>query len=739
MLRAIRSAVAVAALGACSASSSAGGAAPTQACAPEDVVAGDGSCVAPGVPPDGCDPGFTYDGNGGCDPILPATPCGEGEMAVPGDTRCYAVGAAGDPPTCPSGQVALPGETACHELADCGSGTWGNIPVDAMTEYVDASYAGGASDGSAGKPWTTIGAAVTAAAAAAIVAVAAGSYAESVTISGKAVRLWGRCPSMVEIVGGAGAAAVSLGAGSDGTEVHTIALTGAGGASLGSAQMVVVDSVWVHDTAGDGVDILGSAVVHRSLVERATNVAMSVVSASVSIDTSVVRDTAPGQGGSGFGIQAEGGSVSVMAAVFERNADAQLVIFGADAAIDGCVIRDALPNRNFQTNALGVGAQLYMGHRARLTVLASTLERNATAALFAHGGDVFVGSTLIRDTQPETSDQEAGHAILAQPDPSSSEASSVTATRSLFERSHSVAAVAFGGNLTLDHCVVRDTLPQASDGTAGVGVQAQDDASTKLRTSLTVTGSLVERNRSVGLSVLGSSGTVSATLVRDTLPRESDGTFGHGIGVAADLATTQKAALALTGSVVTGNRELGVACAGADLVMDRSVVSWTRPGSQGDGIGVYSGLDGTNVDTPRGTLAIARSLVANVILVGVSVDHTDATISQTWIHGVTASPLDGTFGDGVLVQRDAVVTASSCRIENAARAGLSMFGTAQVTLGNATLACDTIPLDGEEQSSLTNDGNLVCSCAGSTTACQVVSSDLQPPPPIGQVTTPVTP
>jgi hypothetical protein len=60
--------------------------------------------------------------------------------------------------------MAVPGETACRPVMPCAQGRWGDIPVDGATEHVDGSYAGGQSDGSDARPWTTIGEAVSAAA-----------------------------------------------------------------------------------------------------------------------------------------------------------------------------------------------------------------------------------------------------------------------------------------------------------------------------------------------------------------------------------------------------------------------------------------------------------------------------------------------------------------------------------------------------------------------------------------------
>src|SRR5207237_614247 len=123
----------------------------------------------------------------------------------------------------------------------------------------------GTSDGSAQRPFATIAAGVAAAPSGAIVAVAAGRYPESVAIQGKAIRLWGRCPKMVEIAS-TGAAAVTITASA--SELHTVALTGAGdGVSTAGANGVALDRLRIHDTTRMGVNAGGDFTLKGSLIE----------------------------------------------------------------------------------------------------------------------------------------------------------------------------------------------------------------------------------------------------------------------------------------------------------------------------------------------------------------------------------------------------------------------------------------------------------------------------------------
>ncbi|HZO15223.1 MAG TPA: hypothetical protein VFB62_18245, partial [Polyangiaceae bacterium] len=231
--------------------------------------------MRPGIAHEACAPGFEHDGAYSCAPILPAD-------------------------TCPPGLMAVPGETACRPVMTCGEGQWGDIPIDATTVYVDENYAGTDSDGSAAKPWTTIGAAASAAPTGALIAIAAGSYAEDMVITNKSVRIWGVCPERVEIVGlGSGFATIDIVQGASGTEVHGLSIRGNGrGIGLSGSVDVVVDSVWVHDLTLGGIDLASAfgptnAVVRGSLVEATRVAGIFSSGADATIEASVVRGTLP--------------------------------------------------------------------------------------------------------------------------------------------------------------------------------------------------------------------------------------------------------------------------------------------------------------------------------------------------------------------------------------------------------------------------------------------------------------
>jgi hypothetical protein len=456
----------------------------------------DGGCLAAGVPEALCGAGFESDGAGACRAILPAAPC-------------------------PSGAMALPGETSCREVAGCGAGTWGDIPLGADTVFVDASYGGGAgtSDGSQQRPFATIGEAFVAANAGATVAIAAGSYAEDLDLFGKPVVLWGVCPSLSEIVAtGSGQAALVLRSGTAGSEVHALAVRGPRlGIAVTGAIDVLLDRVWVHDTGDAGIvveDALGNTAVtvRGALIERASDGGVRVGGAQLLLESSVIRYTQP------FGTAQSGG--------------------GGVAAYDTAVA----------------------GRRAELSLRDSVIEANRDVGVAVAGADALLERVLVRGTLPRASDQDAGVGVVVRTNGTSGQPAAVTIRSTVVEDNHAVGVYSYGSTALLEAVTVRHTLANVSDGLFGRGVVGQADTTTGLRTTLTLRSSLISESIDVGVLLLGTDATVETTRVSATRPRTSDGLFGDGVVIAGEGA---EASATLRGLVVQDSARAGIGLFGA--------------------------------------------------------------------------------------------------------------------------------------------------------------------------------
>jgi len=518
-----------------------------EACAAGQVALDAGGCRPAGVPSDGCGPGFVHDGDVGCNPVLPTA-------------------------ACPDGLLALPGETTCHEVAPCGASRWGEAPIDATTEHVDAAYAGGASDGTEAKPWTTIQQGIDAAAPGAVVVVAAGTYLEDVVVEGKPVRLWGRCPGQVEIVGTA-LAALRVGLDAAGTEVHTLAVRGdAVGITVSGAKTALVDRVWVHDTAYPGAradNALGSATitVRASLIERAHGEGLYLSGADATIEATVIRRTV-GQGvlavtGGPSGVRS---SLALSGSIVETSAGTAVSIKGSDASIEASVVRDNQPN-SAKKFGRGVSAQddPSSGQRATLSVARCVVERNYDVGIGALGTDLAVEATSVRDTYPSALDGTDGRGIAVEA-PLDTQAASVAAiSATLVERSNEIGVAVLSSALQLDATVVRDTKARASDGIFGVGLYVGDVAGTA-SSSVDVRSCVIERSVSAGMLVRGSSATLDRTLIRSTAATAVGGDLGDGLAVIASSGDNPTTA-GVTGSHIEGSARAGISNFGAIVTL----------------------------------------------------------------------------------------------------------------------------------------------------------------------------
>lgn len=644
------------------------------ACAPGESEQDDGSCRAAGIPAELCGEGFAPTGDGSCDPVLPAG-------------------------SCEAGRMAIPGQTECRPVAPCGGNRWGEAPVDATTQYVDGSYAGGNSDGTETAPWTTIQEAVDAAPADAVVAIAAGTYGGDVVVRDKPVRLWGKCPAEVEIVGSDYPHATVYVNGAEGTEVHDLAITGpSSGVAVQDAVDVLFDRVWIHDTERSGATIRYSgeptrATLSRSLVERATY----------------------------YGAQVEN---------------------GAELIVDRSVLREGVAHSGDWGLGIYVTSYDESDPKSRVEVRRSVLSDNLEVGIHAQGSDLRVADSVVRATGPNEWAQVDGMGILVSQPFDATTVSTFDLERSVIEQSHTCGVCVMNAHTSVVATAIRDTRPQAADDLGGDGLLVGSDLSTaEERPTVAILSSTIEQGRRIGIGLSGVDARVEGTLVRDIQSELATGVHGRGLVAEVSPQAGVRASLSCTGSVVERSQEVGLLVLGSEAALSGVAIVDTRPraSDQRFGRGLIVQFSAETLDRSDVTLdhsAIRDSHDAALFVIGA-----DLSVTDTVIEGTKPQPEGSLFGDGVIAMSypaggqtmTATVGMERCSVSNNARAGIAGFG-ATMALSASALDCNSFDLAGEPYDGLPFDisdrGGNVCGCGSETRPCVVRSSSLTPPAPV---------
>ncbi len=525
-----------------------------------------GVCLPAGVQANGCAAGQVDQGSG-CRPAgLPPAQCAESD-----DDGCVPLLPA-EP--CPIGELALPGETVCREVAPCGDGTWGDIVTETNTQFVNGAYPGGNSDGSQSQPWTTINAAMAAAEPGAIVAIAAGSYPGSVSVT-KPLRLWGRCPSLVEIVASGNVnQAMRVYAGGSGSEVRDMAFTGsARGLVIHEATDVVASRVWLHDTAMEGFDVwdAGTLTLRDSLVERTGESGGFLYGAEVTVERTVIRDVAPrvSDGWWGIGIFAyrtdEDGTESkatVSDSLIERVNWAGVAVVGSEAVINTTVVRDVFSDGMSDQRAHGIEvvANTVTAEPGRLTLRNSVIERTRMDGVVLNGADGTIEATVVRDVRSNEDDGHRGTGIVAVHHNEVWVGANAAIEGCVVTGTQEAGIALFGASGTVAGTVVSDVMPSDA-GLAGFGIFADKYRD---RGAATVTSSRVERVYESGIYWVDVEGMVAGTVVSEVFAQPAGGLFGDGIAVVQETDVT---ALALVGNVVDHANRVAVLNVGGAVTL----------------------------------------------------------------------------------------------------------------------------------------------------------------------------
>jgi len=670
---------------------------------PGGLLGADGSCTPLG-PPTTCSSGWATTSGGWCEPVLPTA-------------------------ACPGGTLEQIGSATCQAIGDCGSGTYGAIQTGASTIFVDQGYAGPDSDGSQAKPFKTIGAALKVAAAGAQIAVAAGTYAESLSVQ-TPLALEGRCAEKVVIQGqaGAGAApALAIGAkvtlrglsvtgpqvgirldqaealieqaavqscgglgllatkGSKLTLKHSVVAGNHGAGVEIKGATADLDHVVLRDNESDSTSGLGgegvrvsadsqpsTVTITDSVVNKNRGSGVSAAGSTVTIERSVVNGTRPrakdNTEGSGIGA-ASSALLTVKDSVVSNNQHPAVSLVGAEATLERTVVRDTRSRDLDKLGGTGIQAVFDAAGPAKLTLKDCLLHGNRNVGVAVAGSDATLERTVVRYTKPQDKDGKYGIGLQAGFGVPGETASTVTIDDCLFADNHGQGLSLWGAKATVRRTVVRGTEPQSADGKYGTGIKAGPLGQQLLQADLTVQDCLVQDNSSFGVELDGAKALLERTVVRDTRAR-TDKKYGIGVQGYNGADMTVKECL------VVGNRQMGISLMGCTGTVERSIVRDTAPQLLDKAAGYGIAAEFYKVGS---VLSVKDSLVANNTTVGVSLEDASATIEGTVVRDTRPKALDLTAGDGIQAigegQAPSVLTVKECLVSNNRNSGISVYGT----------------------------------------------------------------
>ncbi|MCC7541245.1 MAG: right-handed parallel beta-helix repeat-containing protein [Deltaproteobacteria bacterium] len=583
--------------------------------------------------------GIAWLESGRPDVAAPAmTPCPVGWREVgSGRERACAPYPTEGPATCSAGEAHFPGEPGCTVVGEaCGTGTWAAaIPSDRPAVFVDDDAAPGG-DGTRERPFRTIEEGVNASVAAGVIAIARGTYLESVRIpSGRT--LWGACAAQTTIASGSASSTAGVITSLTDGELRdvTVGASARIGVLARSGARLVVRGVIVEGVDEFGVYVTGGAeldardVVIRDVTTRAT-----------------------GRLGRGLNV-AEGARATVSRALVEGAHDVGIMVAGESSLVltDSAIVGVA-PAPGGSPTAWGIGVQE-----------GSTLALERVLVGEARGSGIRVSAShatltdlRVREVRVRDAPGLVGRGLDL-------DRATTTATRVVVEHADTTGIVVLGGSARLDDVVVRDVVHREGFGRFGSGIEAGDGAS--------VTGARWRLARVGGTAVLAD--TAASLSAEDIEISESlaraDGNGGTGIAVAGG------ATLSSTRAVVETARDVGALASqpGSRLTLEDFLIEATAVRASADG-GEGIWVLGASASLRRGLLSRNRS-------VGMLVSNEgEADVEDLVIRDSLPRALDDDLGRGIEVVDRATLVLRRGRVERSRSLGVSILTGSVATL-----------------------------------------------------------
>jgi len=568
-------------------------------------------------------------------------PCGTGTMPATNNAAgCMSVGISFYCPTgfLPKGGNPISTPNCTPDPAGCG------LPNDLTKTaiYADASaWSGG--DGSAGKPFKTIAAAIKAAPTGGTV-VLRNSFKESVVLP-RSMKLIGECAAkaawapkyvvgttspalvihgkgvQVELVGvrfvGTGAGVrVSGGAVASLSRLAMGNLVGYGVYALGAGTTVRMRDCTVRHVSSSGSATgFGIGVAHGARLElddvdlynnRALGVVVEKAGSSLVARGLRIGNTGPTAIGElGIGLLVRGGaSATVQSAFLRSNRAAGVLVMEKGSSLDmsASMVSFTLPETKGQTG--GFGMRIESGAKVKLHGVRVHGNRTIGVDVFGPGASLQANGLLIDATREQYADKVAGAGLRVQ----SGANADIVGLRSSVNRTAGV--VIYNADLRLRRALIDKTLPRVAGNKDGVGLTLNGG-------SATLTDVRIADNRRLGLEVR------PGRLVARNLAVESslgiNKTWGNGIEVA------KGGSLTMHNAVIGENLTAGLVVTGKGSTLEASGLRLRGTGAQGS-----DSKHGWGLVVSHGAKAsVAGAVVSHNRRTGVAVAHAGSSLKAT--------------------------------------------------------------------------------------------------------------
>lgn len=532
--------------------------------------------------------------------------------------------------TCPAGELDDAG--SCVPV-ECGRGTWGNLDVDGDTVFVDASAEEGG-DGAEAAPFQTIGDGLDAAEAtgADMVAVAAGTYTESVQLGSKldGLHLAGRCSALVDNRASADDETGLTARG--GTAQWRVSGLGFTGFAVGVEQRsgsLSLDGVDVTDSQGLGVLSYDSA---RSL----------------RLNRVVVRGTRPAEvdpeTASGVGIWMDGGSLEVANAAITDNRYSGIVAASASVRISNSEVSGTRAD----DDALGSGIFLY---DAELEGEDLVIADNTETGIAAVRSALVLSGLEVSDTRLNE-EGEGGIGIYAYGE------GGLSLSSSHFAGNHLAAVNVVSSEASLTDLHIEGTLGDAE----GYGAALQFEHAT-----VVLSNSMLADNLTYGVLAADAEVSMENVEIHTTLMGAVPG---------AAIGIIEGSTLDATGVLLADNDRAGLLVDDSDATWSGGTISGTRLGTDDSGWAISVQFD-ASLDLSD------CALVGNHL--GIGVYDATATISHVTIED-TRQAQQTTVSVAVNAEEGSVVQADDLQIQRTQ-------GPALLSMTGASLSCSDCTLE----------------------------------------------